>query len=149
MNIIAENRQTDLKIDPNQITPLAQAVIAYEGFHTDEVAIHIVSNEEMCELHNDYFDDPSPTDCISFPMDNDDPSGFNTLGDVFVCPKIAIEYATEHKIDPYEELTLYIVHGLLHLMGYDDIEDEDREEMRAAEKKHMDHLKTLDLCLSL
>jgi len=80
--------------------------------------------------------------------DENTPQESRILGDVFVCPKTAIEYSKSHGGDVYEELTLYVIHGLLHLMGYDDIEETDIVKMREAEKRHMNHLKKLDLGLS-
>ena len=69
------------------------------------------------------------------------------LGEIFVCPKTAIEYAVQYKKNPYEEVTLYIVHGLLHLLGYDDIEKNARNLMRKAERKHMKALTQKGLIL--
>ena len=86
-----------------------------------EIALHFVSKKKIAELHGEYFDDPTPTDCISFPID----PAFS-LGEVFICPEVAKEYAKEHGLDPYEETTLYLVHGILHLLGYDDIEEKER-----------------------
>lgn len=149
MKIDVANEQNDLPIDASQVAAIVTEVLRHESRECDEVSIHFVTEEEICALHQDYFDDPSPTDCISFPMDEDpdDPSEYSLLGDVFVCPKTAIRYAAEHLSDPYEETTLYVIHGLLHLMGYDDILDEDIKKMRAAENRHLCHLKTLDLSL--
>lgn len=125
-------------------------VISFEGQSCKEISIHFVSKKEICDLHGQYFNDPSPTDCISFPLDEeeDEDNGYRILGDVFVCPEVAIEYAATHQTDPYEETSLYVVHGLLHLLGYDDIEDDDEAEMRAAEKRHFAHLKACDLLLT-
>lgn len=109
--------------------------------------MHFVETEEISHLHGQFFGDPSPTDCISFPMDGVEEDGYCVLGDIFVCPNAAIEYAKEHQCDLHEETALYVVHGLLHLMGYDDIKDEDRQQMRAAEKRHMAHLAQLHVSL--
>lgn len=147
MHVSISNTQTHLNIHNSQIEQLAQAVVSHEGLSYDEVALHFITNEEMCRLHAEHFDDPSPTDCISFPMDEPGDGPYTLLGDVFVCPETAIGYAAIHDKNPYEELTLYVVHGLLHLMGYDDIADQDRKEMRAAEKKHLNHLKKMNLML--
>ena len=89
----------------------------------------------MCKLHRDYFNDSSPTDCISFPIDNPVPENYSLMGDVFVCPETALIYSEKHKVNPYQEITLYIVHGLLHLMGYDDIELADQEKKCVERKK--------------
>lgn len=91
----------------------------------------------MCDLHQQFFNDPSPTDCISFPIDD------KILGDIFVCPKTAIDYAARIKKDPYPETALYIIHGILHLLGFDDLEAPKRRIMRKKEKQCMAHSKAL------
>ena len=106
---------------------------------TNEVSVYFVTTEEMCCLHLDYFNDPTPTDCISFPLDDsqDQDAGYHILGEVFVCPQTAIDYDAKAA---YSEATLYLVHGLLHLIGYDDLDAKSRRIMRAAEKKYMELL---------
>lgn len=142
------NQQDALGISENQVELLVNQVIKEEGQSCDEVSIYFVNTAEICHLHEEYFADPSPTDCISFPMDNEEEDfDYRLLGDVFVCPQTALDYATSHSADPYEETTLYIVHGLLHLMGYRDMEEEEIQRMREAEQKHMKKLKKLDLYL--
>jgi probable rRNA maturation factor len=119
-------------------------IILEEKQPCDEVSVHFISAKEMCRMHGHYFGDASLTDCISFPIDIDEKDEhYRVLGDVFVCPKQAIEYSHKHRLDPYVETTLYIVHGLLHLMGYDDIEKEDAAQIRKAEKRQMNKLKKL------
>jgi probable rRNA maturation factor len=113
------------------------------------VGINFISEEEMCKMHQVYFDDPSPTDCISFPCDIQIEEGIPfVLGDLFVCPKVAKEYAEEQKGEPYEELTLYVVHCLLHLLGHEDTEPEMEVKMRQAEKICMQQLKVNNLLLT-
>lgn len=109
------------------------------GGRVDEVSIHFVNVKEISKLHADFFDDPSPTDCISLPLDSpfDDTGSWHVLGEVFVCPAIAKSYAKEHDLDAYQETLLYVVHGLLHLYGYDDLEPKARRKMRAKEKELM------------
>lgn len=141
MEILIDDRQSSLDIHASMVKKIVSEVVAYEGNHYDEVAIHFVSSQEISSLHAQFFDDPTPTDCISFPLNEPIDSPYRVMGDVFVCPEMAIKYAAAHRGDPYKETTLYIVHGLLHLMGYDDIKFEDRRAMRAAEKRHMRHLK--------
>ena len=106
---------------------------------TDEVILHFVSKAMMGKIHDTFFSDPSPTDCMSFPMDPPEtkPSAgkHRILGEVFVCPKVALEYAKEQKLDPHKETTLYIIHGILHLIGYDDLTPSDRRQMHRMEQK--------------
>ncbi|MDN3506282.1 MAG: rRNA maturation RNase YbeY [Simkaniaceae bacterium] len=101
----------------------------------EEMAIHFIGKEKISQLHATHFDDPSPTDCITFPFD--DP---HFLGEVFVCPKVAQEYVKEHGGNLEDEITLYVVHGFLHLMGYEDTTPEKASTMREQEKKWMNLL---------
>jgi len=140
------NQQQDLEIPHQAVTAIVTEVLRKEGKRCDEVSVHFVDTPTICQLHSRYFDDPTVTDCISFPIDETDTGDYRVLGEVFVCPKTAIDYATDNKTSPYTETTLYIVHGLLHLLGYDDLGDSEPE-MRAAEKLHMKNLEEHNLIL--
>jgi len=100
-----------------------------------EMAVHFVGKEKISRLHATHFDDPSPTDCITFPYD--DP---HFLGEIFVCPKVAEEYVKKHGGNIENEITLYVVHGFLHLIGYEDTTPKKRIIMREQEKKWMNLL---------
>lgn len=145
MDVYVENLQSDLPIFVEDVPNIVKTLLTFAGERCDEVGIHFVDVEKISELHAQYFNDPSPTDCISFPLNDD--GDYRILGDVFICPQTAINYAAAHESDPYREVTLYLVHGLLHLMGYDDIDDIDREVMRAAEKRYMEYLEQQCLLL--
>ncbi len=99
------------------------------------MAVHFVGKKQISSLHARFFDDPSPTDCITFPYD--DP---HFLGEVFVCPLVAKEYVEKEEGDLYDEITLYVVHGFCHLLGFDDQTDDQRKKMRLEEKKWLDLL---------
>lgn len=73
-------------------------------------------------------------------MDDADEEGYRLLGDVFVCPETALEYVKTTQENVYHEITLYTIHGLLHLLGYDDKEDDERAEMRAEEARYLEHV---------
>ena len=81
------------------------------------------------------------------PIDDPGPS-CEILGEIFVCPDTAIVYSKRHKLDVYCECTLYIIHGILHLLGFDDIEEDEIAKMRAAEKELMNHLREKNLILT-
>ena len=103
----------------------------------DEVILHFVTKKKISEIHKIYFNDPTPTDCISFPIDSPSSKikGYKVLGEVFVCPKVAMEYSQSHQIDCCEELGRYIIHGLLHLVGYDDLAEAQQKKMRQMENR--------------
>lgn len=81
--------------------------------------------------------DPSPTDCISQPIDPPSATdlSFHCLGELFVCPKVAIEESEKRGSTPLNELRLYLVHSFLHLIGYEDHNEEALKKMRQAEEK--------------
>lgn len=147
IDVLVNQSQTDLPISTKSVQALVKGFVAHADVFYDEVSIHLVDTATISSLHSQYFDDPTTTDCISFPMDDPEDQGYRVMGDVFVCPATAIEYAKNHQGDSYKEATLYVIHGLLHLIGYDDIEDEDREQMRAAEKHYLDFVEKKKLWL--
>lgn len=97
-----------------------------------EVSLLLTDDKEIGELHEQFLDDPSPTDVMSFEMDN----GAELVVSVETAQRVANEAG--HAVDA--EVALYIVHGMLHTVGYDDIEDEDRRRMRDAERAIMQRL---------
>ena len=137
MNIQVAQEQSLVPIDCQSVETLVMEFTQFHGVDFDEASIHFVDTPTICKLHQDFFDDPSTTDCISFPMDDSDEDGYRVLGDVFVCPETALDYVKTHSGDVYHEVTLYTVHGLLHLLGFDDIDDEDRQEMRNEEARFL------------
>ena len=148
MKVNVYNKQKNLSIPAKAVKEIVLAAISLEKYSCDEISVHFVTPKKICDLHKEYFDDPSVTDCISFPMmDSKIDIGYKILGEIFVCPQTAIDYAQKHRVCPYEECTLYLIHGLLHLMGYDDLQSEQRAKMRRAEKRYMSHLKKLHLAL--
>lgn len=141
LRIVQYNDQTDLSLDEERIETFVREVIQYKEASTEEIVLHFVTKERISELHEQFFNDPTPTDCITFPMDTEE-NGI--LGEVFVCPEVAKEYSPE---SPYSEVSLYIIHGILHLLGYDDLDPKERREMRKSEKELMNHLEKKELLL--
>lgn len=146
MDISVFNTQKRFTIEEASVAPIVSTLLSSEGVTADNVAVHFVGKKKICSLHAQYFDDPSPTDCITFPLDDRDDlsAGYKVLGEVFICPQVAFEYVSTHDghaENLYEEMTLYLVHGLLHLIGYDDIDIQDQKIMRQQEHVHMSRLK--------
>ncbi len=147
MEVLVEEQQTDLPLDLSRVAPLVAKVLEEEGTVVDEVSVRFVGLDEICELHDRFFGDPSPTDCISFPIDEEEDGDFRLLGEVVVCPRAALLYTGDEGGEPYEECSLYIVHGLLHLLGYDDSSEKDLLEMREREAQIMGRLRAEELLL--
>ncbi len=147
IDIQVTQNQQDLPISTTSVQALVAGFIHHAAVKYDEVSIHFVDTATICQLHGDYFDDPTTTDCITFPMDDDEEEGYRVMGDVFVCPATAQNYVNEHGGNVYHEATLYVIHGLLHLLGYDDIDEADQQAMRAAEQHYLAYVEANRLWL--
>jgi probable rRNA maturation factor len=88
----------------------------------------------MAGLHGRFLEDPTSTDVITFDGDKD----ADYAGEICVCPDVAAKYAADHELDFSKELALYIMHGYLHLCGFDDTDANKRKRMRAAEGTAME-----------
>lgn len=90
---------------------------------TGIVTVKIGDEEESRELNNTYRKKDYPTDVLSFPLNEKLPGGFY-IGDIFICHSIAVKQAEENDVSIEEELLTLMVHGILHLAGYDHEEDD-------------------------
>lgn len=128
------NEQEALTVSRPAVRSLVRAILNRYGVLADAIHLHFVSTQRISQLHAEYFGDPTTTDCITFPLEKPPEGAPYLLGDLFICPQTACVYAKRHGLDPYRELSLYIVHGILHMMGLDDIDPKQRREMRRAER---------------
>ncbi len=129
------NTQRDLPLSTTHVKKVVSFLLKELKIATNEITLHFVSERKICLLHKDFFNDPSPTDCITFPLDSpsDKETPYHILGEAFICPKTAITYAKSIGIDPHEELYRYITHCILHLVGYTDILSSKRAKMKRKE----------------
>lgn len=114
------------------------AHMAPDAVPPGELSIALVDSAEIVRMHEAFLSDPTETDVITFPGDPDE----DFAGEVCVCADYAAKQAPRFGQDFSSELALYLVHGWLHLAGYDDIAEDDRLRMRAGEKKAMELLRT-------
>ena len=98
---------------------------------TGELSIVFVSDSAIGKIHNDFMGDPNPTDVITFPANR----AMGSAGEIIVSVDHARSRAKELGEPFSRELSLYLVHGWLHLAGYDDRNDADRAAMRIAEQQ--------------
>jgi probable rRNA maturation factor len=100
-----------------------------------DVGILFVDEAPMTDLHVKWMDEPGPTDVLSFPMDELRPgseeqiSPEGVLGDIVVCPQVAISQAKTAGHEPINEILMLVTHGMLHLVGFDHAEPEEEKEM--------------------
>ncbi|MBT3136558.1 rRNA maturation RNase YbeY [Alteromonas sp. ALT199] len=127
---------------PSELKLWASAVLKYEGLSDQEVTIRFTDEAESQSLNHEYRGKDKPTNVLSFPFEAPPGIEINLLGDLVICaPVISREAKEQHKqvSDHYAHMT---VHGLLHLMGYDHIDDAEAEAM---ESKEIDILASLGI----
>ncbi len=144
MNIIVSDEQDD-PLPLERVLPLAEQVLEAEGVTPDaEVAIVFVDEDAIAGYNERYMGRSGPTDVLSFPVHDAEPGTPPVpeapgvplaLGDVFIAPAVVRRNAERHGVDFVDELALMVVHGLLHLLGWDHQEDEEAERMEAEERK--------------
>jgi probable rRNA maturation factor len=130
--VLISNRQ-DEPVDEEALRALARETLRGEDIERAELSVSFVNQEEITGLHERFMDEPGPTDVLSFPLDDVDEDGVRLLGDVVVAP---VEAARNNPGDPAAELRLLLVHGILHLLGYDHEEDGARARMWERQERY-------------
>ncbi|WP_075890185.1 MULTISPECIES: rRNA maturation RNase YbeY [Actinomyces] len=134
--------ETDHDIDGSEFVALADYVLDQMHVSTSvELNILFIDPEPMADLHVRWLDLEGPTDVMSFPMDElrpgtpEHPTPAGTLGDICICPQVAEEQAHAAGHSTAEEMLMLATHGMLHLLGYDHAEPDEREEMFGLQRK--------------
>ena len=96
-----------------------------------ELGVYLVSPEKMADLNEKFLGHEGPTDVITFNYGDAE----MLHGEIFICPDIGVDQAKEFKTTPQMEIVRYLVHGMLHLRGYDDRTLAKRAKMKRAEDK--------------
>lgn len=141
------NRHPHLKIDRRRVARLIavldEAADRFNGgCPAGELSLAFLDDAELAGLHSEFLDDPTTTDVITFAGD----PAFGAAGEICVSVDTARAYARKHRHDFSTELSLYVVHGWLHLAGYDDLKPGLKRIMRRAEARAMRLLVAADLC---
>ena len=133
---IEVNNESAIEVDEAALQRLAIFALDYLHVHPDaDLAILLVDEAAMEQLHVQWMDEPGPTDVLSFPMDElrpgteDDITPAGLLGDIVLCPQVAAEQAKSAGHSTLDELLLLTAHGILHLLGFDHAEPEEEKEM--------------------
>lgn len=134
--VLISNRQRTA-VDEEGLRSLARDTLRGEGVDRAELSVSFVESEEIAELHERFMDEPGPTDVLAFPLEEAegpaDGSGIHHLGDVVVAPA---EADRNNPADPDGELRLLLVHGILHLLGYDHEEEDARTRMWERQERY-------------
>jgi len=127
-----------LKLDKRAVSTVVHVLDTHAdkflgGCPAGELSLAFLTDKALARIHADFLSDPRTTDVITFEGNAKLGSG----GEICVSADTAANYAAQHGRDFSQELTLYVVHGWLHLAGYDDLKPEKKRRMRAAEKRAM------------
>jgi probable rRNA maturation factor len=156
VSVYGSDEQSAVAVDLHRWLRLARAVLDDERVPPDaEVSLIFVDEVSITDLNRRFLDGTGPTDVLAFPIDHDHlPSGRRPdaggrgpgspvevddppviLGDVVICPAVALRQAPEHGQRPDDELALLVVHGVLHLLNYDHAEEPDALAMQRRERE--------------
>lgn len=141
--IFLADEQTE-QVGLDDLHSLAELVLREEGYPADaEATLLLVSEPEMASYNERFLDREGATDVLAFPLEQllpgvvpgDDPQGPPLmLGDVIIAPAYVRRQAAEMGVSFEDEMALMVTHGILHLLGYDHVDDDEAERMEARER---------------
>ncbi len=133
---IEVNNESGVAVDEAQLVTLSRFIFERLYIHPQaELSILLVDEPAMEKLHIELMDEPGATDVLSVPMDEltpgtpDKPTPQGMLGDIAICPQVAEVQARNAGHATQDEMLLLTTHGILHLLGFDHAEPEEKEEM--------------------
>lgn len=144
--LISNDGDIQIPIDSDEIVGIVETVLTMEGVERRcSVSVSIVDEDEIQSLNAMWRQIDAPTDVLSFecdsPYDDEVPFGeVVELGDVILCPSVISAQAPVFDSTPADEFRLMLVHGVLHLLGYDHIDSDDAAKM---EGRELDILRSL------
>jgi probable rRNA maturation factor len=130
------NRQRDRRISIAFIrrlsTTLLEELLELPEY---ELAIHFVSTRSIARLNEQFLQHAGATDVITFNLCANACRTKRIAGEIFICVRVSLEQAKEFRTTWQAEIVRYIVHGILHLLGYDDLQPDKRREMKREENR--------------
>jgi len=160
VEVFAADEQDEAPVDAARWVRLAERVLEAEGMRGDtELSMLFVDEVSMADLNQRFRGEEGPTDVLAFPIDEDAVEGGRSpdsggpgpgatssepyeipivLGDVVVCPRVALRNAPAHAGTYDDELALLVVHGILHLLGMDHTDDREAAVMERRERELLD-----------
>lgn len=141
--LACSNRQRQLTVRQSDIRGLFTAALAELKATEADLSIAIVNDTEIAQLHARWLDIPGPTDVLSFDLSGTprpprpQSAGLRVVGEIIASGETAVREAMRYHWRAEHELAYYLLHGLLHLCGYDDLEPGPRRAMRRRERQLM------------
>lgn len=134
ITISITNRQKTLRIDRRRMRRVVRLILCDAEIAEAQVSLAIVDDPAIAALHEQFLDDPTPTDVLSFVLEQ---SPGLLEGEVVVSADTAKACAPRYGCSAEDELLRYVIHGTLHLVGYDDTTPKKRAVMRKMESKYL------------
>ncbi len=157
IEVFGADEQSDYAVDLERFVRLTKNVLTAQGVPNDsEVSLFFVDAAAIAALNERFLGKAGPTDVLSFPIEDepvpsgrypdsgttgpgfeesDDDEPVVLLGDIVICPSVAMNNADDHNVAPDAEISLLVVHGVLHLLGWDHQVDSEAEKMEAREQE--------------
>ena len=141
MNLVILNRQRAKRINTRWLRQMLAALLAELRIDEAELGITLVNAKEMSRINWDFLKHSGSTDVITFDHSNPGRRRKHAPkvlhGELFICVEEAIQQAEEFETQWESELVRYVVHGVLHLLGYDDLKPEWRRRMKREENRRL------------
>ena len=132
LSISVTNQCESIRADKSLMRRAAETVLKGEGIAAAKISLAFVDDATSERLNKQFLDHEGPTDILTFPM------GSKPLqGELVIGAEVGQRVAQEKEHDPQYEFALYVIHGLLHLCGYDDKKSEPLREMRQQEAHYL------------
>jgi probable rRNA maturation factor len=145
MEVVVQNRQKRRRVRTAEVRETAEKILSDLGCHGCELSILLVDDDEMTHLNLEYLARDHPTNVLAFPMREGEDTHLHPdlLGDVIISTETAEREAHHRGVTLQEEMALLLVHGILHLLGYD--HEGDPDEAATMEAKEQEILNRLGL----
>lgn len=130
------DEQEEFVVETLKIKRICEKIIDDFRIGTGRLGVVLVDGETIRQYNRDFLKHDYPTDVISFPIETR-LEEHHLEGEILACTEIARQRAEEFGWTPHEEILLYVVHGILHLLGFDDTTPESRRMMRQKEKEYL------------
>ncbi len=138
MKTLIENRQRSVKLDLRRIRHTVREAAKHLGCPEREVSLLFVDNAAISEINRQYLNRPGPTNVISFSQTEGDFGHITPLllGDIVISAERAVSDAQAGNLDVNDEIDFLVIHGLLHLLGYNHEGSDEREAMQMREMEN-------------
>jgi probable rRNA maturation factor len=142
MEVLVTNEQEAIDINIDFIKELSLEIMSFIGSPENaQLSLVFCDNNAIKDLNKEYRSKDEPTDVLSFPIELEIfVPEIRMLGDIVISTETAATQAKEYKHSTETEIAILLIHGLLHLHGYDHIKEDDKKEMRVKENEVLKHI---------